>query len=481
MRYFAFLCLLLVAPLAMGDEMAVGTQTTAALTLYASPGGSDNNSCLFPHQACKTTQGMLDKVPKLIRHAVVLQYAPGNYPEAADVQGFTIEAPPSTSLFSPSLPHATSGDLRFRGGVTVQESGTMTGWANASNPTLATITDTGKTWTTNALKGRLVEITSGTQAGSRRVITANTATTLELAQGYSSGISAGTTYSIEVPSVVLGAVNIGYANTGRTITFEMVDLSTTGSSGALRLAAPAPMGIQLLYSRALATGATNLAVSTYGTSVYCNNSYIGSVGGAAFYSTPYAYANLDGGAFVPAGCFLSGGSTVGGVLQISNSTSTGLFNSMVIETTSTTAANGVGVLSLSSSSYQSVGYNSLGFVMIRCPAGSTTNIGISPYSYQEAMVYRAIGGLRIENCATGISVPAMSTFTNGGSGAISILNATTGISVSRGGTAFISGVTMSGVSTEVSVDGTGSTLAAIDALSPKILANANTGSRVWRQ
>jgi hypothetical protein len=50
----------------------------------------------------------------------------------------------------------------------------------ASSVAAGTLTDSGKTWTTNALANSVVEIVSGTGAGQRRTVTSNTGTVLSV-------------------------------------------------------------------------------------------------------------------------------------------------------------------------------------------------------------------------------------------------------------------------------------------------------------
>lgn len=97
--------------------------------------------------------------------------------------------------------------------TTAVVSGTAT--AGGSN----TLTDAGKSWATNAHVGRVVQLTGGTGAGQRRLITANTSTQLTVELNWTTPPDSTTTYEIVRRS--LAGVRVTGANavtiTGNTI------------------------------------------------------------------------------------------------------------------------------------------------------------------------------------------------------------------------------------------------------------------------
>jgi hypothetical protein len=73
----------------------------------------------------------------------------------------------------------------------VFENGTATSGA------AATLTDSGKSWTTNAFAGYKVELLTGTGAGQVRTVVSNTGTVLTVTPNWSTNPAAATTYSVQ--------------------------------------------------------------------------------------------------------------------------------------------------------------------------------------------------------------------------------------------------------------------------------------------
>lgn len=153
------------------------TKTMAPLTLYVNPStGNDQNSCTAVGTPCLTLAGVRNRIPSIIRHAVTVNMAPGNY-AGISLAGLTWDGIPGGSAYV-----AFVGTLSTFAPATGTATGTFTSATSCSTLGVhATLTQAGQTWTSNNLRGQLVEITAGTGSGNFAPITDNTATTLTVA------------------------------------------------------------------------------------------------------------------------------------------------------------------------------------------------------------------------------------------------------------------------------------------------------------
>lgn len=171
--------------------------TTADVTLYVNPLGSDSNACTSTGvAACLTIQGAFNKSPKVLRHRLTVNVAAGNY-AGVTISGFTID---------PAFQKSTAGILLDGALANVTPAtGTATGTATAgsagSTTTFGTLTDSSQSWTVNdpALVGKYVVITGGTGSGQVRVIQSNTATVLTVT-GLWTAPTTSSTYAIQSSS-----------------------------------------------------------------------------------------------------------------------------------------------------------------------------------------------------------------------------------------------------------------------------------------
>lgn len=167
-------------------------RTSAALSLYVAPGGNDSNDCASVDTACLTVAGVATRIPKLIRHPVTVTFANGNYTggflrdyqfDPASTAGAYIALVGSLTVFSPATGSAT-------GTASAATACAINPFGNA------TLTDSTESWTTNDLRGYLLETTGGTGAGQFVTIASNTATTITLAGCWTVTPNATTTYTI---------------------------------------------------------------------------------------------------------------------------------------------------------------------------------------------------------------------------------------------------------------------------------------------
>jgi hypothetical protein len=172
--------------------------TTAALTLYVDPTGSDSNACTaIGTAACATIQGALNKAPKLLRHQVTISVAAGTY-GGFYVSGFTQDV---TSSASTGL--IIDGALANSTLATGSPTGTAAGAGQlaGSGSTFGVLCDSGATWTVNDLRGRF--ITTASPTNTAFVISSNTATCATIVGTWSVPVAGTTTYTIQDSAVIV--------------------------------------------------------------------------------------------------------------------------------------------------------------------------------------------------------------------------------------------------------------------------------------
>lgn len=156
--------------------------TTGALTLYVDAAGNDSSACMGTGAAaCATIQGAIERIPKQIRHLVTVNVGAGNF-AGANVAGFNIDSAPA--LTAPAGLFIQGTRSNATGLTTGTATGTSTAAANGASTTSitwGTMTDSGQAWTANNLRGRYLEITSGTGVGQIFPIVANTGTVVTVA------------------------------------------------------------------------------------------------------------------------------------------------------------------------------------------------------------------------------------------------------------------------------------------------------------
>jgi len=150
------------------------TQTASDLTYYVRTTGNDNNDGLSADTALLTVQAAIDKIPKLIKHIVIIDIGEGNF-AGFYVTAFTLDKAATLTVKGVlGAPTLTSGTT----------SGTATGGSTVQ------LIDSGQSWTVNELRGRLVLVD-----GNYRAVRNNDATTINFAHAFGSTCS-GKAYSI---------------------------------------------------------------------------------------------------------------------------------------------------------------------------------------------------------------------------------------------------------------------------------------------
>lgn len=181
------------------------TATQGTLSLYVDPAGSNGNDCLAANRACATVQGAFDKIPHIVRHSVTVNLSAGTHAGGAILANKVIEYSAAAAVPSPGI--TIKGEL-----IAATKDGLMSGTVTSATAstlatnTWATLTVTGAGWTTNQLRGMLLRVTTGATV-QIAAVSDNTATV----------ITTGTDWTV--------------TPTGSS-TFEILDWATTISGGA---------------------------------------------------------------------------------------------------------------------------------------------------------------------------------------------------------------------------------------------------------
>ena len=174
------------------------TCTTGDITLYVKATGSDSNDGLTVPTALLTIQAAVDKIPKLIKHKVVIEVGAGNF-GAFRVSGFSL----STWV-------GDGADYQFtiRGAAFIAWTpATGLGSGTSTGGTTNTLIDAGGGWTVNNLRGKWVYVNS-----EWLIIRSNDATSFETI-GISASTMSGKAYVIQDHSTFINT-KVTYANMG---------------------------------------------------------------------------------------------------------------------------------------------------------------------------------------------------------------------------------------------------------------------------
>jgi hypothetical protein len=172
---------------------AADLRTSATLTLYVDPTGSDANACTATGAAaCQTIAGALAKVPSELCDSVTINIASGNY------TGFYIDRFRPCSLESGSR----TGSLTLNGTLIPATLATGSGTFQFTSQTVGTslgntwglLNNTAATWTVNDLRGKVLEASA---LSVLRIIASNTTTALTVVGPSSASANTSTSWAIE--------------------------------------------------------------------------------------------------------------------------------------------------------------------------------------------------------------------------------------------------------------------------------------------
>jgi hypothetical protein len=256
-------------PTAPSDVLRTSTlYTTAALSLYVDSTGSDANACTSTGTAaCLTLQGALDKVPKNIRHPVVVTLAAGTF-AGAKVEGFNISHAAATTGASLTIQGTLVTATLGAGNASGTATGGTRGGEVATPAVHSTLVDSGNAWTVNALRGYFIELTGGPGSGassSIKAIESNTATTAVAAGRYSATPTTSTTYAIRDEGTIISG--------GATRNADLVLTTSAGLAGLIfqnNNFPPATLLIQKLKFASVGSYSLYMHTPTHVMVRYCN-------------------------------------------------------------------------------------------------------------------------------------------------------------------------------------------------------------------
>lgn len=474
------------------------TRTTAALNLYLDPAGNDSFSCTKADAGCLTPQGVAGKIPKLVRHPVNVYSAAGSYP---GLYMYGYECDPAGVSDGAYINWA--GTLTNFAPATGTATGTFSSGSQGTTITFGTATDSAQSWTSNNLKGQLLEITSGTGAGQTRVIDSNTSTAITIVGTWGTAPANGSGYAIRTHGTVLStAINspaIPNVAASTPVTLRMESNGSVRNSGA---SATALSGACITFTRmkfAPSTAATG-AVRLNGPNqvAFVESSLNGNTSGTGLTTLFGSYVNVDR-SFLSSGTApaLLGSSTNGG----SNGVAVGfslLESGAGVASTVVTLTNGAWTAShirSTNSAATSVLVDtnagsfttSIGSSKVTCAAGGST-IGIrlgGAANVGGASSVTFVQAMAVLSCPTGIQVNGNSSLANNNANTVitGTGSQTTALHALLGGRILVpANMTISGYTNDITVDGATASWATLVGSSPIVFpASANPyGSWVGR-
>ena len=458
------------------------TATTANIDLYVSTSGNDANPGTIGSPLA-TLQAAVNTLAGLrVKHTATINMAPGSYAGA-----FISDITTSPSA-APSIDHsyvAIKGAMALSTLATGTNTGTLTGSTATSAATFATISDSGQSWTVNNLRGKYVEILTGTGSTATvanpaiHLIDSNTATSLSIV--FSGTLpTAGATYRIIEPSVFITSALTPASQTGNAANAPLAGAATgmvfTNNRGAFFSVSQVQFTLGASLPRAVATGDNRVRFSL------CR--FVCSAG-TAFVFTP-ASTNMFTVAPVLYGCYfeapsgtgtmLNYGSTVGGMMT-SPSVSSCVFNGGLTAYSAGGSATGPLINNCSFRSFSNIALS-----ISNSGAGQVNGCRFDANAYAIRTLESSSSGLGTMsfgflNCdisnSTASAVSLQGAFTSAYLSNTSGSGNLVALQISRGSKVVVaSNVTLTGT-TEVSIDGASNTLAAMRAASPKIIKNAD--------
>jgi hypothetical protein len=221
-----------VRSLSVDGGVTVGSQPligSSSVVLYVDPAnaGSDSNPCTSGGSgACATFQGACSKLPLFPESSIIVIADGGTYSGMCDLSQTTmgnLAGVPSQVTFQGQWKTATV--------ATGSATGTATAGTAGTGTASGTLSDSTQSWTANDLRGKWATITTGTGAGQRFDICANTATQLT-ACGQWTAPDTSSSYAIQVPATIInGNAGLYYddgANCGANATCATQATSTVG-------------------------------------------------------------------------------------------------------------------------------------------------------------------------------------------------------------------------------------------------------------
>ncbi len=432
--------------------------TTAPITLYVDPTGSDSNDCTATGTAaCLTIQGALNKVPKMLRHGVVVNVAAGNY-ACFYISGFVGD----TGV------QQTTGGLTIQGTLTnaTVATGTATGAITSSSTgsgsTFTTITDSGQAWTVNDLRGKFfVRTDTGAVVA---VITSNTATQVTVATTGAAPANA-VGYAVRVPAANIntacprpptGAISASSSATNSAgimahdnmlewassaILIQDLGFTNAATGAVLRIGDSSSYSVNRVYANGPSAGVTQVASQVGGSPrlILQNFSYAGSTSGFLLQGTGSVLALI-------AGVFAYG----------SNAGLVNLFDGNYSITSSSSINSSSAGMQVNASS--SNGFSSVTGSRFDCASSAGRGVVVGGQSIATTLATMpGIARMILTSVDLGTSCGVLAQVTGTGSTlnltSVSGTGTATGVLANFGGGAFlVSGNTFTGTTQDISID-----------------------------
>lgn len=448
--------------------------TQAALTYYVDAAGSDTTGDGSLALPWATIQKAITALPRVIDAIVTINVGAGTFTGAL-ITGFNFRAGGCIALVGTQSAAALTGLMT--GTIASATAG------SASSGTWATATVTGAGWTVDELRGSFIRIDSGTGAGQLRPISSNTATVITTPGAWTA--PTGATFTIVAPGTAINAgvtVPADYiAATAGAGGFKVFGNSGGGVSGS------AATTFSAVFIDSFATG-SNPHVSAEGY-VHVRRCKLHDATGAVAVYSGFSQVTVEDNVFTMNADRITVTMRSANRLVLNrnvvtgSSSNTGLFlfahngasridssnNSIRSMTRPFVVADGAS-LSMVGDKIDQVtpGGNSRGVYI------SSDNSAASP---QPVVSNATLSACDISNCVSAIhaSGQALVRLT----GTITGTGNTTALALTRGAEAQVSSASTITGTTEVSLDGAATTLAVMRAQTPKVLHNADYGTKVY--
>lgn len=414
-------------------------------TIYVETTGNDQNDGLTINRPLRTIQRANELLASYdIRADVIVKVGAGSF------DGFVC----SVGANYRSTPNANAS-VRFQGSTVDQVVGTQTGGSRTG--VLFTMSDSTKVWTVDQFKDMLIERVNGTTT-SYYPIVSNTATDIVFVSPFASFTSSA--YRVVSLATTIGPTRI-FANGASSLT------SFNGGTSIEILSESAVPGATIIE---LFNINSTESASAFGRTVNCTNPKA---------SVTLRYCKVtNGGIAVRAGVMVMRGTII--IIP-----STGFATSGFIMQTSTATQASAHAALIADSYIYGTGNFADGLVSwgpFHCTVGSTYFKGCSNHGIDTRSGTIALTTVQFDNCGVALSMGGGARtlvdglYSNNNSGCTLFgTGNTVGINCFQGGAAKIAATSTLTGTTEVSIDGTGSTLAAMRALTPKVFPATPNG------
>jgi hypothetical protein len=392
------------------------------LTLYVETTGDDSNPGTQT-APFKTIQAALESLTdnKRIEAAVTILVGAGNF------AGFAVPA---------GLVIGQLGSITIEGAITVVDSGAATAFSVVD--AFFNVTDSTKTWTTDQHVGRFMKWTNNLGTTIIRPIGTNSATQVSLANNNSNFGTGVTAYQIiEQATVISSAVPATVSSSGAAMVFSSIGGSRTVASGFT---------------------VKNIKTTTGAGGILCR---YGAYATVSECSIGNQITTANGAIMSIANSYLAGGTIASGSCVTVNGASFSNISLSVNQCVLSVGGSGWGISIVGGEATHV--WASL--CQFRCSGGTAISVIGGLITVPTAGIWGAATAVRAHQQATIMSGNAstLNTACNfTGSGNTLAIECTKGSQVSISSTSTITG------STEISVDGATSTIAAMRALTPKV-------------